>query len=250
MKTLWTFLLTAIAATALAQTGVIQGRISDAANNEAIPFANVVIVGTTTGASSDLDGNFKIESLTPGLYNVEVSYLGYKSQIEYEVQVFNNKPALLDFNLEADSKTLDAVVVKAKPFEKKEESPVSMRTIGVNEIERNPGGNRDISKALQSLPGVASSVAFRNDLIIRGGAPNENRFYLDGIEIPNINHFATQGSSGGPNGLINVNFIREVEFFSGAFPANRGNTLSSVLNFKMKDPAERPYRWEFHVGFE
>lgn len=248
MKALWTLLLTAIAATTLAQTGVIQGRISDAKNNEPIPFANVVIVGTTTGASSDLDGNFKIESLTPGLYNVEVSYLGYKSQIEYEVQVFNNKPALLDFSLEADSKTLDAVVVKAKPFEKKEESPVSMRTIGVNEIERNPGGNRDISKALQSLPGVASSVAFRNDLIIRGGAPNENRFYLDGIEIPNINHFATQGSSGGPNGLINVNFIREVEFFSGAFPANRGNTLSSVLNFKMKDPRKDRIGGNFTLG--
>ena len=230
------------------QTGIINGRISDATSNEAIPFANVVIQGTTTGASSDLEGNYTIQNLTPGLYNVEVSYLGYKSKVEYEVQVFNNKPAIVDFNLEEDSKTLDAVVVRANPFEKKEESPVSLRTIGVNEIERNPGGNRDISKALQSLPGVASSVAFRNDLIIRGGAPNENRFYLDGIEIPNINHFATQGSSGGPNGLINVNFIREVEFFSGAFPANRGNTLSSVLNFKMKDPRQDRIGGNFTLG--
>lgn len=233
---------------ALGQTGVISGRISEAKNNRPIPFANVVIQGTTTGASSDLDGNYAIQNLTPGLYNVEVSYLGYKSKVEYEVQVFNNKPAIVDFNLEEDSKTLDAVVVTANPFEKKEESPVSLRTIGVNEIERNPGGNRDISKALQSLPGVASSVAFRNDLIIRGGAPNENRFYLDGIEIPNINHFATQGSSGGPNGLINVNFIREVEFFSGAFPANRGNTLSSVLNFKMKDPRQDRIGGNFTLG--
>ena len=248
MRVFWTLFLSLLTTSILAQTGVIQGRISDAANNQPIPFANVVIVGTTTGASSDLDGNFTIQNLTPGLYNVEVTYLGYKSKMEYEIQVFNNKPALLDFNLEEDSKTLDAVVVKAKPFEKKEESPVSMRTIGVNEIERNPGGNRDISKALQSLPGVASSVAFRNDLIIRGGAPNENRFYLDGVEIPNINHFATQGASGGPNGLINVNFIREVEFFSGAFPANRGNTLSSVLNFKMKDPRKDRIGGNFTLG--
>lgn len=246
----YTFTLLALLSTAFAwsQTGIVRGRIAEAVSNESIPFANVIIQGTTIGASSDLDGNYIIPNLTPGLYNVEVSYLGYKSKVVYEVQVFNNKPAQVDFKLEEDSKTLDAVVVKANPFEKKEESPVSMRTIGVNEIERNPGGNRDISKALQSLPGVASSVAFRNDLIIRGGAPNENRFYLDGIEIPNINHFATQGSSGGPNGLINVNFIREVEFYSGAFPANRGNTLSSVLNFKMKDPRQDRIGGNFTLG--
>ena len=82
---------------------------------------------------------------------------------------------------------------------------------------------------------MASTVSFRNDIIIRGGAPNENRFYLDGIEIPNINHFATQGSSGGPVGMINVNFIREVDLYSGAFPANRGNSLSSVMEFKQID---------------
>ena len=248
MRFLGTFLLLLLTNQCWAQTGVISGRISDATSNESVPFANVVIQGTTIGASSDLDGNYIIQNLTAGLYNVEVSFLGYKSKIEYEVQVFNNKPAQVDFNLEEDSQTLDAVVVRANPFEKKAESPVSVRTIGVNEIERNPGGNRDISKALQSLPGVASSVAFRNDLIIRGGAPNENRFYLDGIEIPNINHFATQGASGGPVGLINVNFIREVEFFSGAFPANRGNTLSSVLNFKFKDPRQDRIGGNFTLG--
>lgn len=232
----------------LAQIGIVEGKVTDANTNEPIPFANVVLQGTTIGGATDLDGNYKISGIKPDLYNVEVSFLGYKTQVEYEVQVFNNKPALVNFKMEEDSKTLDAVVVKANPFEKKEESPVSLRTIGVNEIERNPGGNRDISKALQSLPGVASSVAFRNDIIIRGGAPNENRFYLDGVEVPNINHFATQGASGGPVGLINVNFIREVEFFSGAFPANRGNALSSVLNFQMKDPRQDRIGGNFTLG--
>ena len=231
-----------------AQTGIVEGRVTDANSNEPIPFANVVLQGTTIGAATDLEGNYKITGITPDLYNVEITYLGYKTQVEYEVQVFNNKPALVNFKMEEDSKTLEAVVVKANPFEKKEESPVSLRTIGVNETERNPGGNRDISKALQSLPGVASSVAFRNDIIIRGGAPNENRFYLDGVEVPNINHFATQGASGGPVGLINVNFIREVEFYSGAFPANRGNALSSVLNFKMKDPRQDRIGGNFTLG--
>ena len=97
--------------------------------------------------------------------------------------------------------------------------------------KRNPGGNRDISRAIRSLPGVASPPSFRNDIIIRGGAPNENRFYIDGIEIPTINHFSTQGSSGGPVGMINVDLVDDVEFYSGAFPAARGNALSSVMEF-------------------
>jgi hypothetical protein len=237
-----------LALNTLAQTGVIEGRITDAKTNETIPFANVVLQGTVTGATSDIDGNYRITGIRPDLYNVEVSYIGYKSKVAFEVQVFNNKPAKVDFALEADSRTLDVVEVRANPYEKKEESPVSLRTIGVNEIERNPGGNRDISKALQSLPGVQSTAAFRNDLIIRGGAPNENRFYLDGVEVPNINHFATQGASGGPVGLINVNFIREVEFYSGAFPSNRGNALSSVLDFKMKDPRTDRIGGNFTLG--
>lgn len=131
--------------------------------------------------------------------------------------------------------SLKVIEVTGSPFNKTEESPVSLRTIGSSEIDRNPGGNRDISKVIQSLPGVASTASFRNDIIIRGGSPNENRFYLDGIEVPNINHFSTQGASGGPVGMINVNFIREVDFYSGAFPANKGNALSSVFDFKQKD---------------
>ena len=112
----------------------------------------------------------------------------------------------------------------------------------------NPGGNRDISKVIQILPGVASSASFRNDIIVRGGAPNENRFYLDGIEVPNINHFATQGSSGGPVGMINVNFIKEVDFYAGAFPANRGNALSSILEFKQIEGNDEKLNGTFTIG--
>jgi hypothetical protein len=133
-------------------------------------------------------------------------------------------------------------------FSKKAESPVSLRTLNATEIERLPGAGRDVSKVLQALPGVASRATFRNDIIIRGGAPGENKFYLDGIEVPNINHFATQGSSGGPVGLLNVNFIREVEFYAGAFPANRANGLSSVLAFKQKDGNPDALITNFAIG--
>ena len=140
----------------------------------------------------------------------------------------------MDFELSEEGENTDVVEVTTSAFNKTEESPVSLRTIGTAEIARNPGGGRDISKVIRVLPGVTTTASFRNDLLIRGGAPNENRFFLDDVEVPNINHFATQGASGGPNGMLNVDFIREVDFYSGAFPANRGNSLSSVFNFKQK----------------
>jgi hypothetical protein len=220
---------------AQAQSGIIKGQITDALSNEPIPFANVLLLDSDKGTTTDIDGKYEITGITPGLYDVRASYLGYGEQTEYEIQVTNAKPATVDFALSESSQNLEEVVVKASPFRKTEESPLSLRTIGVAEIQRNPGGNRDISRVIQTLPGVTAPSGFRNDLVIRGGAPNENRFYLDGVEVPNINHFATQGASGGPVGLINVNFIREVDFYSGAFPANRGNSLSSVLEFRQRD---------------
>lgn len=216
--------------------GIIQGVITNKFTNEPLPFVNVIIKGTTMGASSDNNGRYKLTDLKPGFYNIEFSYLGFKKEIATEIQVTNSRPAVVNMQLEEDASMLEGVTIEASAFTRKDESPVSLQTLGVAEIQRNPGGNRDISRAIQSLPGVASGVAFRNDIIIRGGAPNENRFYLDGVEVPNINHFATQGASGGPVGIINVDLIREVDFFSGAFPANRGNTLSSILEFKQKDP--------------
>lgn len=111
-----------------------------------------------------------------------------------------------------------------------------MRVIGLQEIEKSPGANRDISRIVRAYPGVSfSPVGYRNDLIVRGGSPSENRFYMDGIEIPNINHFATQGASGGPVSIVNADLVREITFYTGAFPANRSGALSSVLDFRLRD---------------
>jgi len=111
-----------------------------------------------------------------------------------------------------------------------------MRVIGLQEIEKSPGANRDVSRIVRAYPGVSfSPVGYRNDLIVRGGSPSENRFYMDGIEIPNINHFATQGASGGPVSIVNADLVREITFYTGAFPANRSGALSSVLDFRLRD---------------
>lgn len=223
------------------QTGIVKGKVTESGSGAAVEFATVAIEGTSQGAQSDEKGNFIIENLKPGLVNLQVSCLGYKTKNIFEIEVTNGKPQVLYIELEPTTAQLEAVEITASPFAKNEESPVSLRSIGTNEIQRYPGGNRDISKVIQSLPGVGFTASFRNDILIRGGGPSENRFYLDGIEIPNINHFATQGAGGGPVGLINVDFIREVNFYSGAFPSNRGNTLSSVMDIRLKDGRED--RW-------
>jgi len=236
-------LLAGISSLALAQQGVIRGRIYNELTNEGLPFGTILLQETPYGTFTDSLGQFEIRGLKPGLYNLEARFTGFKVEVVYEVQVTNSKPYILEVGLKEEENTTDSVVIVASPFKLIEEAPLSLRTIGTSEIKRNPGGNRDISRVIQSLPGVASTPSFRNDILIRGGAPNENRFYIDGIETPNINHFATQGASGGPVGLINVDFIGEVDFYSGAFPANRGNALSSVFEF-----TQRPAR-DDRLGF-
>ncbi len=235
MKNVLLGLLFIIPFVTFGQSGVIKGQATNDVNNESIIFANVIVLNSTIGTTTDENGFYTIDGLEPGLYDIQISYLGFKTETKFEVEVLNNKPTVVDFKLVEDGETLDEVTIKADAFKKTQESPVSLRTIGITEIKRRPGGNRDISLVVQSLPGVTTTANFRNDLIIRGGSPNENRFYLDDVEVPNINHFATQGASGGPAGIINVDFIREVDFFSGAFPSARGNALSSVFQFKQKD---------------
>lgn len=248
MKTIFTLSLFLSSIHLFSQDGIVRGRITNLISNEPLPFVTVLISGTTTGTQSDIDGNYILENLDPGLYNLEFTFVGFKKKTVFEIQVSNAKPVFLDVQLEEDVQVLEDVIIKAAPNDKTEESPLSLRTIGVNEIQRNPGGNRDISRVIQSLPGVTYTPSFRNDIIIRGGAPNENRFYLDGIEVPNINHFATQGSSGGPVGLINVDFIKQVEFYAGAFPANYGNALSSVLEFEQRNGRTDKWGGTFTVG--
>ena len=220
---------------AQAQNGTIKGRVFNEKSNEPLPFTNIIVFGTTIGSTSDLDGNFIFTGIAPGFVKLAATSVGFEQYISEEFQVTNAKTTFVNIPMRETSIQLDQVVVKASPFRKTEESPVSMRTLGIGDIEKNPGANRDISKVLQALPGVASTVSFRNDIIVRGGGPSENRFYLDGMEIPNLNHFATQGASGGPVGIINVDFIREIDFYSGAFPANRGNAISSILEMKQID---------------
>ena len=234
---------------ALAQAS-LRGSVVDNMTNEPIPGAVVRVDGRQATGTTDMDGKFRIDNLAPGLVNVRIESFGYEAYTAFEVQLTRAKPAELEVRLKESAQQLQEVEITAQSqFQRVDQSPVSVQSIGINEIRRNPGANQDISKVIQSLPGVASGgAAFRNDLVIRGGGPNENIFFLDGIEIPAINHFATQGASGGPVGMINVNFIRDVDFYTSAFPVQRGGSLSSVMELNLRDGSEEKVNGIFQVG--
>lgn len=213
----------------------IKGTVIDKASRQPLEFINVLVLGLGRGGVTDAEGHFNIGEVPPGIYRLQASAVGYKTILTPEY-IVSTKDLTIQIETEENLTELEGVTVTASPFRRDPESPVGLRIIGLQEIEKSPGDNRDISRIVQSYPGVAFSPAgYRNDLIVRGGSPSENRFYLDGVEIPNINHFSTQGASGGPVGIINADLIREVNFYTGAFPTDRGNAMSSVLDFKLRD---------------
>ena len=222
-------------------TGIVQGTIRDKNTQEALLGISVGLEGTSFGAISDANGNFKISGIPVGSYNLRASFLGYKPTVLYNLNITSGNAQIISIELEEERKNLKEVEIT---FDKNRSAspvdmitPLSVQSLTTEEIRSNPGGNFDISRVVQALPGVAGAAAasFRNDIIIRGGAPNENVFYLDGIEIPVINHFQTQGSSGGPAGMLNVSFIEEVKLASSAFDARYDNALASVFTFKQRE---------------
>lgn len=233
---------------AVAQKGIIKGRIYDAKTNVPVEFASILIQGTTISSTSDLDGNYIFTGIEPGFKRLVVSLIGYQTTVSDEFQVQGNQTTFIDVAVLQSAVELREVTVRQNFMAKKIESPLSVLSIGVQEIEKTAGANRDVSKVIQTLPGVGVTDPNRNDLIVRGGGPSENVFYLDGIEIPVINHFATQGSSGGTVGVINPDFVRDIDFYTGAFPANKGNALSSVMDIKLKDGSKDRIHTKLSVG--
>ncbi len=243
------FLLFIMSGVLMAQTGIIKGRVYNHKNNEPLPFVNIIIDGNPTqGATSDIDGKYMITKVSPGYARLVATSVGFMKFVSDDFLVTNSKTADVDIGLDEQVISLNEITIKPSVVERNEEVPVSLQKLTIQEIERSPGSNRDISKVIQSLPGVASSPSFRNDVVIRGGGPSENRFYLDGIEIPYLNHFSTQGASGGPVGIINVDFIREVQLYSSAFPSARGNALSSVMDLRQVDGNKEKFGGRLSVG--
>lgn len=232
----------------LSQNGRIKGRVYDKTNNKAISYASIVIEDTNIGTVTDEKGNFVFENVKPGFMRLDVRFLGYANALSTEIQVQGNQTTFINIAMEASSNLLDEVIIKGRRGRKRIESPLSVMHIEVQEIEKTAGINRDISKLAQTLPGVGVTDPNRNDLIVRGGGPSENVFYLDGIEIPVINHFTTQGSSGGAIGIINPDFVQDLNFYTAAFPANRTDALSSIMDIRQRDGDRERFHSKLAIG--
>lgn len=248
MKTGLFFFLTFISFASFAQTtGTINGFVRNARTLSPLEGATIKISNSELVTTTDKNGFFRISNIPTKTWNVEVSFIGYRNSTRFDISVTSGNEVELNFDLEPEFKELIGVVVQPK-FIKPVGVVNSVQSLGTNEIAKYPGANFDIAKVVQSLPGVSGSVGFRNDIIIRGGAPNENVYFLDGIEVPTINHFATQGAAGGPVGLLNVSFIQDVTLHTSAFPAKYDNPLSGVLQFKQRTGNPEKFQANFRLS--
>ena len=220
--------------------GSISGKVVDKLTQQPIPNANIILDGALKGTGADSNGMYRITGIALKTYNITFSSIGYKPETFYNITINAGNENSINVELEPTANALKEVIIKSNKRSVKAatlETPLSVQRLTSEEIKANPGGNFDISKVIQTLPGVgggAGGGGFRNDIIIRGGGPGENVFYLDGIEVPVINHFQTQGSAGGPQGILNVSFIEDVKLSSSAFDARYDNALSSVFQFKQR----------------
>ena len=229
--------------------GSLTGTVIDSESGLPLEGATVTVDKSNFFAVTDQNGFFEIVDLPTTTYNITARFIGFKIQTKFNIIVKSAGNRSLDFVLSPMPDTLDEVILNESPFKTSIETPLSTQTFSAVEIETYPGGNNDITRVIQSLPGISPSVGgFRNDIIIRGGGPNETVYYIDGIEIPNINHFSTQGSSGGPVGLVNISFIKDVTLSTSSFGAEYDNALSGVLAFNQKDANKEKLVGNFRLG--
>lgn len=227
--------------------GNINGFVRKARTQEPLEGVTVRLGGTDRQAVSDSNGFYRLRGIPTRTYTLEASSVGFRSVTKFDIEVTSGNTVEVNFDLEEESRELGGVVVRAN-FPKPVGVVNSVQSLSASEIIRYPGANFDMAKVVQSFPGVSGSASFRNDIVIRGGAPNENVYYLDGVEVPTINHFATQGAAGGPAGILNVAFLDRVTLHTSAFPAKYDNALSGVLQFRQRNGNPEKHQGNFRVS--
>ncbi|MDF0720669.1 TonB-dependent receptor [Kaistella sp. PBT33-4] len=248
MRFRYSFLLLLLSAFTFAQVGSININVFDDFTKK--PLAASVRMLGSEGAVFTGEGNVLIADIPSGTYTFEVTAEGYTPTSLNDIDVVPNQNLTFSVGLIRSVNQIEEVTITRKSYKTTAESPLSLRNITSEEVQKNAGSNRDVSKAILSFPGVGSTATFRNDLFIRGGSSAENKFYIDGIEVPVINHFQTQGASGGPRGIITVDFIKDVDFYSGAFPARRNGVLSSLFEFNLKSARKDKLGYKVILGLD
>lgn len=217
-------------------TGTIKGKVIDGRTKEPLIGTNVLILGTERGASTNINGEFVIMNVPVGTYRLRFSYIGYETLLKTDVVVISANPVSVNVELVESIVEVGKVTVEAGYFVEQERVQTSTIALSREEIRRFPGGFEDVVRTVSTLPGVAINAAGgRNDLLVRGGGPSENLYLINNIEVPNINHFGTQGNSSGSLSFINLDFVKDVSFSTGGFGAQYGDKMSSVLSLTMTD---------------
>jgi hypothetical protein len=232
-------------------TQKIRGVILDKQSQSYIVGATILIVNETNnlGARSDEKGAFVIENVKPGRYEIKISYLGYKELVVPNVIVTSGKETILDISLEENIKNLKGATIKSSNKNKtiNELASISARTFSMEEVNRYAGGRSDPARLASNFAGVSSPDDSRNDIVIRGNSPNGVLWRIEGMNVPNPNHFATIGTTGGPVSALNTNMLKSSDFFTSAFPAEYGNANAGVfdLGFRKGNSEKREHTIQF-----
>lgn len=229
--------------------GKISGIVIDKVTKQPLIGTNVLISDTYLGSSTDNEGNFTISEIPTGDYQIEFRYIGYQALIKTDIIVRPGRITRINAELTETVMEGETVIVQAAYFQKEEDAPVSSINFSNEEIRRAPGSAGDISRVLNAVPGVAQQSDQFNDLMVRGGSPIENGYYLDNIPIPNINHFPVLGATGGAIGILNTDFISNVNFYTGGFSSAYGDRLSSIMDIEYREGARESINWQIDFNF-
>lgn len=229
--------------------GIIQGKVKDGETQKGIGNAVIKIQNTTIQTVSDKNGDFKFENLKYDSYRLEISIIGYIPTVKSDIIISSSKAVDVIIEMQPTSYSTENIDVQASYFQKSSDVNLSMTNFDYEEVRRAPGASEDISRMLQTAPGVSIVNDQRNDLVVRGGSPSENLIMIDGVEIPNINHYGTQGSTGGPISFINLKFIREADIYTGGFISKYGDKLSSVVDIKFREGSNTNYINNIDLSF-
>lgn len=221
--------------TAMQSKGSLKGVIKDIETKQPLIGVNIIIQNTSVGETTNLSGEYEFNNLDVGTYTLEFSYIGYDRVTKTDIIIRPGRSTYLNIEMKPTPVEMKDVVVSSGYFAELKNKPVSAVNFSSEEIRRAPGSAGDVSRIMYGLPSLAKVNDSRNSLIVRGGSPIENTFYIDNIEVPNINHYPVEGSSDGPIGILNVDFIDDVTFHTGGFSPAYGDKLSSIMEIDYRE---------------
>jgi hypothetical protein len=235
-------------------TQTIKGIVTDEQSGNVLQNITVAIdnAGLQLNAITDGSGNFKILQVPIGRQNIKLTAIGYEEAVIANIEVTSSKEVVLEIRLKEKVKKLDDLVIKSGRAKSKainESALVSARQLSTDEAFRFAGTRNDPSRMAQNFAGVSGTNDGRNDIIIRGNSPAGVLWRMDGIDIPNPNHFSTLGSTGGPVSILNINTLKNSDFLTSAFPSQYGNALAGVFDLKMRNGNNEKNEFLGQMGF-